>query len=181
MRTQDSHCVTFRFAALREAELIRAIEYDAAQRFADIDMVGIASARPMEVEFVRRKILASEIVIAVDGDARGVGFVMFVQTPAGCYIEELDVLRAWAGRRIGAALIERVAELARTAGAQRLMLSTFRNVPWNAPYYRRLGFSVIATADLDQHLRALRAAHMARGIDESKRVFMWREVSVAPA
>src|SRR5579863_8704436 len=121
MRTQDSLSVAFRFAALHEAELIRAIEYDAAQRFADIDMVGIASARPMEVEFVRRKIGASEIVIALDGDARGVGFVMFVQMPAGYYIEELDVLRAWGGRRIGAALIDCVAGLARTAGKQRLM------------------------------------------------------------
>lgn len=181
MQTQDSLSVTFRFAALREAELIRAIEYDAAQRFADIDMVGIASARPMDVDFVRRKIRASEIVIAVDRDAHCVGFVMFVQMAAGFYIEELDVLRAWAGRRIGAALMERVAGLARTAGAQRLVLSTFREVPWNAPYYRRLGFSVIADANLDERLRALRAAHVARGLDESKRVFMWREVGVGPA
>jgi hypothetical protein len=74
-----------------------------------------------------------------------------------------------------------VAELARVAGAQRLLLSTFRDVPWNAPYYRRLGFSTIADANLDERLRALRAAHVARGLDESKRVFMWREVGAAPA
>lgn len=173
--------MTFRFAALREAELIRAIEYDAAQRFANIDMAGIASARPMDVEFVRRKIRASEVVVAVDGNAHCVGFAMFVRMAAGFYIEELDVLSAWAGRRIGAALIERVAELARSAGAHRLVLSTFRDVPWNAPYYRRLGFSVMPDASLDARLRALRAAHVARGLDESKRVFMWREVGGAPA
>lgn len=173
--------MNFRFAALREAELIRAIEYDAAQRFAGIDMVGIASARPMDVEFVRRKIRASEVVVAVDHTAHCVGFVMFVQVAAGFYIEELDVLRAWAGRRIGAALIDRVGGLARTAGAPRLVLSTFRDVPWNAPYYRRLGFSVIADASLDERLRALRATHVARGLDESKRVFMWRDVGSTPA
>ena len=173
--------MNFRFAALREAEVIRAIEYDAAQRFAEIGMVGIASARPMDVEFVRRKIRASEVVVAVDGNAHCVGFVMFVRMAAGFYIEELDVLGAWAGRRIGAALIERVAELARAARTHRVVLSTFRDVPWNAPYYRRLGFSVMPEASLDERLRALRAAHMARGLDESKRVFMWREVSAAPA
>jgi predicted N-acetyltransferase YhbS len=177
----DSLSITFRLAALHEAESIRTIEYDAAQRFADIDMVGIATARPMDAGFVRRKITASEIVVAVEGAGHCVGFVMFVQMGAGFYIEELDVLSAWAGRRIGAALIERVAELARVAGAQRLLLSTFRDVPWNAPYYRRLGFSTIADANLDERLRALRAAHVARGLDESKRVFMWREVGAAPA
>jgi predicted N-acetyltransferase YhbS len=181
MCMQDSLSVHFRYAALHEAEVIRMIEYDAAQRFADIGMVGIATAHPMNVEFVRRKIEASEIVVAVDGNAHCVGFVMFVQMAASFYIEELDVLSAWAGRRIGAALIERVAALARAAGMPRLVLSTFRDVPWNAPYYRRLGFGVIADTSLDGCLRALRSAHVARGLDESKRVFMWRDVGAAPA
>jgi predicted N-acetyltransferase YhbS len=180
MHNHDATPMHFRFAMPHEAERIRAIEYDAAQRFVDVDMAGIATARPMDVEFVQRKIAASEIVVAVPGDADCVGFAMFVRMKADFYLEELDVLGAWAGRRIGAALIERVAELARAAAARRLVLSTYRDVPWNAPYYRRLGFSVIPEASLDERLRALRAAHVARGLDESKRVFMWREVGATP-
>jgi predicted N-acetyltransferase YhbS len=106
---------------------------------------------------------------------------MFAPLSTRFYIEELDVLTAWAGRRIGAELIEQVDWLARKAGAQQLVLSTFRDVPWNAPYYRRLGFSVIETAQLDAKLRAIRAAHVDRGLDESKRVFMRREVAAARA
>ncbi|RFU44906.1 GNAT family N-acetyltransferase [Paraburkholderia sp. DHOC27] len=177
----DTRSLSFRFAVPDEAELISAIDYEAAQRFADIGMVGIATARPMDVAFVRRKIEAAAIVVALENGIHCVGFVMFARGAEDFYIEELDVLTAWAGRRIGAALIERVAGLARTAQAQRLLLSTFRDVPWNAPYYQRLGFRPIADADLDDHLKARRADHIARGIDEAKRVFMWRAVDAMPA
>lgn len=179
-RMQDSFAITLRFAELDEIEAVCAIEYEAAQRFATIGMTGIADAQPMNADFVRRKIEASEIIVAVNDAARCVAFVMFAPLPTRFYIEELDVLTAWAGRRIGAALIERVNVLARHAGAQHLVLSTFRDVPWNAPYYRRLGFGVIGSDRLDAKLRAIRAAHVARGLDESKRVFMCREVGAAP-
>jgi predicted N-acetyltransferase YhbS len=176
---QDSFAFTFRFAEPDDAEAVRAIEYEAAQRFATIGMTGIADAQPMNADFVHRKIEASEIVVALNDAARCVGFVMFAPLPTRFYIEELDVLTAWAGRRIGAALLEQVDGLARKAGARRLVLSTFRDVPWNAPYYERLGFSVIPGEQLDAKLRAIRAAHVARGLDETKRVFMCREVAAA--
>jgi GNAT superfamily N-acetyltransferase len=89
-----------------------------------------------------------------------VGFVMFEPQPARFYIQELDVLTAHAGQRIGAALIEQVATLARAQQVTALTLSTFREVPWTAPYCRWPGF-----VDIDE-----------AGLDESKRVFMRREL-----
>ena len=38
------------------------------------------------------------------------------------------------------ALIEHVAGWARAHGSPALTLTTFTEVPWNAPYYERLGF-----------------------------------------
>jgi hypothetical protein len=73
-------------------------------------------------------------------------------------------------------LIEEIAQLARSRGLMQLVLSTYRDVPWNAPYYRRLGFRDIEEAELDDALIARRDAHIARGLDESKRVFMRRDL-----
>lgn len=176
---QDAFAFTFRFAVPDDIEAVRAIEYEAAQRFVTVGMTGIADAQPMNATFVRRKIEASEIIVAVDSQARCGAFVMFAPLETRFYIEELDVLTAWAGRRIGAALIEQVGLLAARAGAQQLVLSTFRDVPWNAPYYRRLGFSIMDGAQLDAKLRAIRASHVAHGLDESRRVFMCRDVTAA--
>ncbi|CAE6799539.1 GNAT family N-acetyltransferase [Paraburkholderia haematera] len=168
--------ITFRLAAPHDADMIRTIEFEAGQRFVSVGMTGIADASPMELELVRRKIDAREIVVAVDADETCVGFLMFEPQPTSFYIQELDVQTSHAGQRIGAALIEQVAQLARAQQVMQLTLSTFREVPWNAPYYRRLGFCDIEEADLDAVLIARREAHIARGLDESKRVFMRRDL-----
>ena len=139
-------------------------------------MSGIADAPPMSLAFVERKSAAQELIVAVNAEGTCVGFVMFEPQPARIYIQELDVLTSHAGRRIGAALIEQVAQLARSRQIMQLVLSTYREVPWNAPYYRRLGFRDIDEAELDVALRARRDAHIARGLDESKRIFMRRDL-----
>ncbi|APA87332.1 GNAT family N-acetyltransferase [Paraburkholderia sprentiae WSM5005] len=168
--------ITFRFAAPRDAETIRAIELEAALRFISVGMAGIADAPPMAHEIAQRKIEAREIIVALDQHCTCVGFVMFEPQPARIYIQELDVLSSHAGRRIGAALIEEVARIARMRQLPQLVLSTYREVPWNAPYYRRLGFRDLEISELDAALLARRDAHIARGLDESKRVFMRRDL-----
>jgi GNAT superfamily N-acetyltransferase len=174
---QSVPSVTFRFAASHEAHAIRAIEFEASQRFVEVGMAGIADAPPTALALVERKIGAGEIIVAVNADQTCVGFVMFEAQPARIYVQELDVLPSYAGRRIGAALIEQVAQLARSRQLIQLVLSTYREVPWNAPYYRRLGFRDIEETELDAALLARRVAHIARGLDESKRVFMQRDLA----
>lgn len=169
--------LTFRVAAPHDAQAIRTIEFEAGQRFASVGMTGIADAPPMALEIVKRKIDAQQIVVAAAADGGCVGFVMFEPQPACFYVQELDVLSSHAGQRIGAALIEQVAQRARAQQITQLTLSTYREVPWNAPYYRRLGFRDIEEADLDAVLIARRDAHIARGLDESKRVFMRRDLA----
>ena len=49
-------------------------------------------------------------------------------------------------------------------GIAEVVLSTFRDAPWNAPYYARLGFHIVDDASLDHTLHAIRAHHVAREI-----------------
>ena len=174
---QHGPAITFRFAEHADANAIRAIEFEAGQRFYSVDMAGIADAAPMDLDIVARKIAAGEIIVAVDAETACAGFVMFEPQPTRIYVQELDVLTTYAGQRIGAGLIEQVADIARERRLMQLVLSTFREVPWNAPYYRRLGFRDIEDSELDAALIARRDAHSARGLDESKRVFMRRDLA----
>ena len=99
---------------------------------------------------------------------------MFRPLEKSLYIEQVDVLPAFERQRIGATLINAVASQARAIGLLGLTLSTFRAIPWNAPYYRRLGFADIEDSALTPDLTAIRREHQARGLDESARVFMAR-------
>jgi len=57
-------------------------------------------------------------------------------------------------------------------------LLTFRDIPWNAPYYARLGFVPLADEMLPPGLRALREAEGAAGLPLTARMAMRLDVTV---
>lgn len=150
-----------------EIEIIRDIERTSAQRFVGV-MDALAADEPSPPETLTARIEAGGLLVA-EAEGAAVAFVMFRPVGEALYIEQIDVLPAFAGRRIGAALLDAVAEKATP-----LLLSTFRDIPWNAPWYRRLGFVDLDETKLTPDLREIRRQHIARGLDESLRVFMER-------
>ncbi len=77
---------------------------------------------------------------------------------------------------MGRALVAYAADCARDRGLAGLTLTTFTDVPWNAPYYERLGFRRLAAAELTPGLRRIRAAEAAHGLDRWPRVCMRRDL-----
>jgi GNAT superfamily N-acetyltransferase len=166
--------IALRFATPAEIPLLREIERASAQRFIGL-MDALAADEPSPPEILAARIASDGLLVAADAADAPIAFVMFRPVEDGLYIEQIDVLPAFAGRRVGAALLDAVADQARSGGLKRLMLSTFRDVPWNAPYYGRLGFADIADDALTPGLIEIRREHLARGLDESQRTFMGRK------
>lgn len=158
-----------RAAMTSEIERVRQIERASASRFLGTARAGLADDEPTDAETLARRIAAGGLLVAeVSGEA--VAFVMFREVEGCGYIEQIDVLPSHARRGIGARLIEAVAEIARGRGWPALTLSTFTDVPFNAPYYRRLGFADVEALTLG--MAQISAEHEARGLDEASRVFM---------
>jgi predicted N-acetyltransferase YhbS len=158
-----------------EIERIRDIERESASRLLGTDLAYLAEDEPTDAEILRERLAQDALIVAADGETP-VAYVIFEVVEGCAYIEQIDVLTSHAGQRIGARLLDAVADRARGRRLKALTLSTFRDVPFNAPYYARLGFEVIADADLTPGLLEIRAAHLERGLDESRRVFMRRDV-----
>ena len=140
-------------------------------------MTHIAEAEPTDTAAVLVRIDGGRAYVVVDAHGACVGFAFYRLLDAQrLYLEELDVAPSHAGQRIGARLIEQVMARAAQEGIAEVVLSTFRDAPWNAPYYARLGFSIVDAAALDDTLRAIRAHHVSLGLDETQRVFMRADV-----
>jgi ribosomal protein S18 acetylase RimI-like enzyme len=92
------------------------------------------------------------------------------------HIEQVSVDPRFAGRRVGARLVDHVAAEARRRGLDAVTLTTFRDVPWNAPYYEGCGFRTLAEDELGPGLRRVRAEEAAHGLDPALRVCMRREI-----
>jgi GNAT superfamily N-acetyltransferase len=98
---------------------------------------------------------AGFLLVAVpDEDAPPVGLVHVLEIDGHAHLEQLSVLPGHQRRGIGAALVRAAMARARDRGFDRMSLCTYRDVPWNGPFYRSLGFAEVA--DLAPYERRLR-------------------------
>lgn len=132
-------------------DAVRDVEVEAGRAFADIGMVAIAEDDPPSTSDLAAFVLDGRAWVAEVSDT--VGAYLVARLVDGVeHVEQVSVRPSLRGRGLGAALIDHSAATT---------LTTFRDVPWNAPYYRRLGFA--ETTELGPELREL-VAHEAVAI-----------------
>jgi hypothetical protein len=78
------------------------------------------------------------------------------------------------GRGVGCALVDEVVAWTEAQELASITLTTFRDVPWNGPYYEKLGFHVVST--LTPVLQALVDEQETWGLDPSLRVVVRRSL-----
>ncbi|MET8126056.1 GNAT family N-acetyltransferase [Streptomyces sp. NPDC005065] len=116
-------------------------------------------------------------VITDPVDDMPVGFLIASLIDGCAHIEQVSVHPDAAGRGLGRRLLDHVAAWAAGQSLEALTLTTFREVPWNAPYYWRLGFREVETAQVTPGLRAVLDSEIAFGLDPASRVCMRRPLS----
>jgi N-acetylglutamate synthase-like GNAT family acetyltransferase len=108
-----------------------------------------------------------------------VAYLIADRIDGALHIEQVSVHPANAHRGIGRSLLDQVADHAATEGLPALTLTTFAEVPWNAPYYARCGFHPLPEGELGPGLREVRAGEAAHGLDRWPRLAMRRPVRVS--
>lgn len=103
------------------------------------------------------------LVAAPDELSPPVGFVHVLLIDGHAHLEQLSVLPDRQRRGIGAALTRAAMDEARAQGFDRLSLCTYRDVPWNGPFYRSVGFTEVT--DLAPYERRLRDKERELGLD----------------
>lgn len=69
-----------------------------------------------------------------------VGFVHVLEIHGIAHLEQLSVLPRHGRRGYGRRLVAAAMDEARRRGYERMTLRTYADVPWNAPFYARVGF-----------------------------------------
>ena len=101
-----------------------------------------------------------------------VGFAMTEQLGRIEWLCELSVHPTHGRRGIGGALVEAVARAARGRGCDRIGLSTFRAVPFNAPFYVRHGFFEMPLDRAESLLVRRFRDEVPADVDPAERVLM---------
>ncbi len=114
--------------------------------------------------------------MAVDGADAPVAYLIAERVEGSLHVEQVSVHPDHARRGIGRSLLEHLATVAVGGGVPALTLTTFTEVPWNAPYYARCGFRALGEDALTPGLREIRARETAHGLDRWPRVCMRRDL-----
>jgi GNAT superfamily N-acetyltransferase len=170
----DPHRYTIRPARADDLPALPAIERAAASRFRATPFAFVADY-PLASEAI--DLAHEQVWVAAGADDQPVGFAIAHPLDGCAYLHELDVHPDHAQRGLGRRLIQAVAAWGRETGAAAVTLATFRDIPWNGPFYASLGFRPLPDADLSPGLRAIRQAEADGGLPVEDRVFMRFELN----
>ncbi len=168
------HCV--RVARLDDVPRLPELERAAAMRFERIGMPEVAKQDPVRESTLGCALREGCLLVAVDLEDAPVGFALCSRVDDGLHLDELSVHPAHGGRGFGARLLGAVETLAVARDFPAITLVTFRDVAWNAPWYRRHGFVELPLPTLRPGLRARWSEEAVRGFDPGQRLCMGKRV-----
>ncbi len=153
-----------------------ALEKRAAERFRAHGHPGIADAPAASPEIFMALWTGHDVLVAVGPDGEPVGFAAAVPVDRFLHLAELSVDPNHGRIGVGRALVGAIVALARERGLAGVTLTTFRAVPFNAPFYVRLGFAEMPMADAPEVLREQFLAELPPLVAVDARVLMIRRL-----
>lgn len=171
--------IPIRNARADEIEIIQHIDLRSCELF---DGTGLIDFGPASVQLdaipegrLRQGLGDGLLWTATDYRDLPVGFALCAHKQDCMYLDQVSVTPEFGQQGIGEQLVLTAIEAAKSNGYRQICLSTFRDVPWNGKFYRRLGFREIPFRKLlpwQIELQELQRATM----DISKRCFMQKSV-----
>ena len=146
------------------------IEEAAAIRFRELDISAPEGLEDITIEEYQS--FKINFVAVQQSDNTVCGFVAVNTKDQQAYIEEISV-HPNAGRQgVGRRLMESAIEWAKASGYQSIYLTTYRDVPFNAPFYQKLGFVEATPETLGPDMAKTRKSEQERGFDQRPRIAM---------
>lgn len=161
-----------RAALPHDLPLLPAIERSAASLFADIPgLAHLAEGAVIGIDEHAEYLAENRLWVAESGESVA-GFLAATELDSCFHIRELSVRRDAQGQGLGRALLGYAIDAARQRGYRNATLTTFSNVPWNAPFYARFGFVLLEPETAGDALREILTEEVAHGMPLGSRCAM---------
>jgi GNAT superfamily N-acetyltransferase len=166
-----------RRARFDEMQLLLEIESAAGSMFSGLGIVDEALDQPFPLDKLHTLVLSGQVWVCCRDDDTPVGMAIASVWGKTIYIEEMDVLPSHGRRGLGTRLLRHVCSWAKSQGGRAVLLSTFRDVPWNGPFYKKNGFRELSPEHCTKRLRSIRENERRCGLSVDARVFMRLDLS----
>lgn len=160
-----------RLATPADLPAVRDVEVSAGTIFAGTHMNFAANHAPNHPADLLAAIRRRLMWVAVTHEGV-IGFLFAEPCAEGLYLRELAVAATAQQQGHGTALMATGIAAARERGDPLLILTTDRTLPWNAPFYTRLGFRITEDATIPREARRRLANQYAAGFSPDHRCAM---------
>lgn len=167
--------IPIRIANKEDFTFLPGIEKDAGTLFSDFGLEEISTADPLSEKFYR-ELPRGSLVLVATSSAAIVGFSVGMIVDGQAYLREVSVKRSHARQGIGKRLVDSVIQWAVEHNYCVLTLTTYRDLPFNGPFYEKSGFRVFEPNDRWPELRAIREKEKRSGLEICPRVAMRLEL-----
>lgn len=131
---------------------LAAIERSAARKFAEyFKSDNVLTDRTLDHKIILEAHHNKSLWVANENDGI-VGFLASTSVDDGLHIQEISVAFSFQGKGIGKMLINVIIAEAKIRQCSYVSLTTDSVIPWNKPFYERIGFKQIALEDCPQRL-----------------------------
>ncbi len=161
-----------RIRPARESDIpvLKDVEQSAAKAFESTD-VGYVADRTVKPELLLKLIIRGTLWVAVNEKDVPVGFAACYPLDGFFYLHEISVAQEAQGQGIGRRLMHVLEDYAFDQNYPYVGLITFRDVRWNGPFYKSLGYREIAP-DLYSGLHNKYQDDIRSGMDPALRCVM---------
>ena len=167
-----SERVHIRTASPTEIPIMQALELDAARLYGTLADYEFCTQLPprSQAEHLRVQENGAAWLAGLDGEV--VGFLLALPVDGRAHVLEAATEYRAQGKGIGRRLFAAFHAWAADIGYSEATLTTYRDVPWNAPFYERIGYQIITVDTRRPELMAIRAEEAATGFERAPRVAM---------
>lgn len=163
---------SLRLARPEDAETMPAIELAAAAMFRSQPGLSEIDFEDVRTPDQFRRLIGKGHCLVAHVETDMVGFLVAEPFRRELHIWEMDVHPSHQGNGVGSGMVRACQIDARNAGFSALTLTTFHDVPWNGPFYRRLGFSEVTDIAAHPRLEAELAEESNLGLPADRRCAM---------
>ncbi|EPK8020305.1 GNAT family N-acetyltransferase [Providencia rettgeri] len=162
-----------RLATPFDAKHLPAVEASAGQAFSSVEKYQWLAEGEGQTEQDHLGFISAQLEWVVVNDCdEPIGFINAENHHHSLHICEVSVCQQWQGQGLGKKLIKQVLDAALARKITVVTLTTCRDVPWNAPYYQRLGFKILEINELTTELQAILQSEVDAGFAAEDRCAM---------
>jgi ribosomal protein S18 acetylase RimI-like enzyme len=169
---QYAPAFTIRQPRSSDIPVLAQVERSAAEIFRTVNLDFLVENPTVDPYLLVAMANANHLWIAVDKFDQPIGFVGGEYLDGNFHIVEISVAKNFQGMGVGKALMKVLVEQTRREGYKAMTLTTYRNLPWNAPWYSKMGFFEVNAQEMGKTFEDILEIEAKHGLDINNRCVM---------